>query len=97
MDVERCVGSGMCVLTAGEVFDQRPGDGKVVVLTPEPPADVWDCVREAVDRCPVAAIAVSTDRRPPHRGRENPGRRGEESFTSDEVCGKPTLPATPNI
>ncbi|MFI6225881.1 ferredoxin [Micromonospora echinospora] len=59
VDVERCVGSGMCVLTAGEVFDQRPDDGKAVVLRPVPPADTRDSVREAADRCPVAAIVLS--------------------------------------
>ncbi|MFD1931462.1 MULTISPECIES: ferredoxin [Nonomuraea] len=64
VDTERCIGSGMCVLTAGEVFDQRQDDGKVIVVRPEPPAETWDAVREAVDLCPAAAIAVSTGRRP---------------------------------
>ncbi|WP_405096456.1 ferredoxin [Micromonospora sp. NBC_01412] len=63
MDAERCVGSGMCVLTVGEVFDQRQDDGKAFVLRPEPPAETWDSVREAVDLCPAAAIVLSTDRR----------------------------------
>ncbi|MCX5340755.1 ferredoxin [Streptomyces atratus] len=60
VDAERCVGSGMCVLTAGEVFDQRQDDGKAIVLRPEPPAETRDSVREAVDLCPAAAIALST-------------------------------------
>ncbi|WP_328822497.1 ferredoxin [Micromonospora rubida] len=64
MDAERCVGSGMCVLTVGEVFDQCQDDGKVIVLRPEPPAETQDAVREAVDLCPAAAIALSADRRP---------------------------------
>ncbi|MQS34751.1 ferredoxin [Streptomyces katsurahamanus] len=59
VDAERCVGSGMCVLTAGEVFDQRQDDGKVIVLRPEPPAEMQDSVREAVDLCPAAAIVFS--------------------------------------
>ncbi|MCX4734825.1 ferredoxin [Streptomyces sp. NBC_01363] len=59
VDTERCVGSGMCVLTAGEVFDQREEDGKAIVLRPEPPADTRGSVREAVDLCPAAAIALS--------------------------------------
>ncbi|MFF1648192.1 ferredoxin [Streptomyces sp. NPDC058240] len=59
VDTERCVGSGMCVLTAGEVFDQREEDGKAIVLRPEPPADTLDSVREAVDLCPAAAIVLS--------------------------------------
>jgi ferredoxin len=61
VDVERCVGSGMCVLTVGEVFDQRPEDGTAIVLRPEPPADLQDAVRRAVDLCPAAAITLSTD------------------------------------
>ncbi|RKR91952.1 ferredoxin [Micromonospora pisi] len=64
VDAERCVGSGMCVLTVGEVFDQREDDGRAVVLRPEPPAETWELVREAVDLCPAAAIVLSTDRRP---------------------------------
>ncbi|BCL17748.1 ferredoxin [Micromonospora sagamiensis] len=63
VDAERCVGSGMCVLTVGEVFDQQD-DGRAVVLRPEPPAGTWDAVREAVDLCPAAAIVLSTERRP---------------------------------
>ncbi|MFD7617589.1 ferredoxin [Streptomyces sp. NPDC059802] len=59
VDTERCVGSGMCVLTVGEVFDQREDDGKAIVLRPEPPADTRDSVREAVDLCPASAIVLS--------------------------------------
>ncbi|WP_084962896.1 ferredoxin [Thermoactinospora rubra] len=56
VDAGRCIGSGMCVLTAGEVFDQSEDDGKVVVLRPEPPAESWEAVRRAVDLCPSAAL-----------------------------------------
>ncbi|MFJ7195467.1 MULTISPECIES: ferredoxin [unclassified Streptomyces] len=59
VDAGRCVGSGMCVLTAGEVFDQGEADGKAIVLRPEPPADTWDSVHAAVDLCPAAAIVLS--------------------------------------
>ncbi|WP_151769700.1 ferredoxin [Streptomyces abyssomicinicus] len=59
VDTERCMGSGMCVLTAEEVFDQREDDGKVVVLRPEPPAGDRDAVREAVGLCPAGAITLS--------------------------------------
>ncbi|MEV8128125.1 ferredoxin [Streptomyces sp. NPDC085944] len=61
VDSERCIGSGMCILAAGEVFDQREDDGTVVVLRPEPPADTWDAVREAARLCPTAAITFWTD------------------------------------
>ena len=59
VDGERCIGSGMCVLTAGEVFDQDPDDGTAIVLRPEPPAGARDAVRAAAGRCPAAAIALS--------------------------------------
>ncbi|MFD5433562.1 ferredoxin [Kitasatospora sp. NPDC127067] len=66
MDAERCIGSGMCVLTAGEVFDQREDDGTSVVRQPEPPAGALDAVREAVALCPASAISLSAD--PRHQG-----------------------------
>ncbi|MFI6391667.1 ferredoxin [Nonomuraea sp. NPDC050547] len=59
-DTERCIGSGMCALTVGEVFDQSEEDGRVVVVRPEPPAETRDAVRQAVDRCPAGAIAISS-------------------------------------
>ncbi|MGW8066173.1 ferredoxin [Streptomyces ziwulingensis] len=58
-DTGRCVGAGMCALTAGAVFDQHADDGTVVVLRPEPPAGTWAAVREAVAVCPAAALALS--------------------------------------
>ncbi|MET8544000.1 ferredoxin [Kitasatospora sp. NPDC004799] len=62
VDAERCIGSGMCALTAGEVFDQDPEDGTSVVLRPEPPEEALDAVRAAVQLCPGAAISLSADR-----------------------------------
>ncbi|MFF3781377.1 ferredoxin [Streptomyces sp. NPDC001933] len=64
VDTGRCVGSGMCVYTAGEVFDQGEDDGKAIVLRPEPPAGTRDSVRRAVDLCPAAAIALSASGTP---------------------------------
>ncbi|MFG3216027.1 ferredoxin [Streptomyces tendae] len=72
-DSERCIASGMCILAAGEVFDQREGDGTVVVLRPEPPADTWDAVRDAARLCPTAAITLSAD------GRSGTSRRTPSS------------------
>ncbi|WP_329351958.1 ferredoxin [Streptomyces sp. NBC_01261] len=31
-DLDRCVGTGQCVMTAPEVFDQSDDDGTVMVL-----------------------------------------------------------------
>ncbi|MEV4318686.1 (4Fe-4S)-binding protein [Actinocrispum sp. NPDC049592] len=53
-----CVGAGMCVLTAPEVFDQDD-DGIVTVLQPEPGADEQDAVRQAATLCPSGAVKVS--------------------------------------
>ncbi|MFD8824358.1 ferredoxin [Streptomyces sp. NPDC059605] len=58
-DTGCCVGSGMCALTAGEVFDQGEHDGKVVVLRPEPSDGERDLVREAVGLCPAGAITLA--------------------------------------
>jgi ferredoxin len=49
----------MCVLTAGEVFDQSEEDGTVVVLLPEPPAGKEGAVRRAVQVCPSGALSIS--------------------------------------
>jgi len=56
-DREVCVGAGMCVLTAPEVFDQDD-EGIVTVLLPEPPADEEDAVRQAATLCPSGAVKL---------------------------------------
>ena len=52
-----CVGAGMCVLTAPEVFDQSEEDGTVLVLDPEPSAARQAAVRRAVQVCPSGALS----------------------------------------
>jgi ferredoxin len=52
VDRERCVGAGMCALTAPEVFDQDDEDGRVVLLDPAGAAGV------AAQVCPSGAITV---------------------------------------
>jgi ferredoxin len=54
-DRDVCIGAGLCVMAAGEVFDQDD-DGLVVVLD-ERPADV-PAVREAVANCPSGALSI---------------------------------------
>ncbi|MEU9889379.1 ferredoxin [Sphaerisporangium album] len=58
-DTDVCIGAGMCVLTAADVFDQSEEDGTVVVLLPEPPADKEGAVRRAVQVCPSGALSIS--------------------------------------
>ncbi|WP_414940047.1 ferredoxin [Amycolatopsis sp. cmx-11-51] len=54
VDRERCVGAGMCVLTAPEVFGQDEVDGRVRLLEPEP-AEIGDVVQ----LCPASAITAN--------------------------------------
>ncbi|WP_394326964.1 ferredoxin [Actinoplanes awajinensis] len=58
LDQDKCVGSGQCVMTAPEVFDQRDEDGIAVLLTAAPDAGQTDVVREAAALCPALAITV---------------------------------------
>ncbi|MBF6164936.1 ferredoxin [Streptomyces gardneri] len=58
VDRERCIGAGMCVLTAPEVFDQDTEDGRVVPLDRTPAPEGQPAVREAVQVCPSGAITI---------------------------------------
>ena len=58
VDRDRCQGAGMCALTAPEVFDQDDEDGRVLLLTPTPPAPRRQSARMAAGLCPAAAITV---------------------------------------
>jgi ferredoxin len=60
-DVERCCGSGNCVLIAPEVFDQTQDEGVVVVLRPQPPEHLHGAVLEAARVCPTQAIGLRPD------------------------------------
>ncbi|TDC52518.1 ferredoxin [Micromonospora sp. KC207] len=59
VDRDACCGSGNCVLTAPDVFDQDDADGLVLLLRPEPPPEATDRVRRAVGLCPAAAIHLT--------------------------------------
>jgi ferredoxin len=54
-DRDVCIGAGMCVMTAEEVFDQGD-DGIVVVLEVEVPAEHADAAARAVASCPSGAL-----------------------------------------
>lgn len=58
VDRDACCGSGNCVLTVPAVFDQADEDGLVVLLQPEPAADLHQLVRRAADICPAGAIKL---------------------------------------
>ncbi len=58
-DRDVCVGAGMCVLTAPEVFDQDE-DGLVKLVRPTPDEGEEEAVaREAVSLCPSGAIQIA--------------------------------------
>ena len=57
-DRDVCIGAGLCVLAAEDVFDQDD-DGIVVVLD-ERPAD-GAAAREAVANCPSGALSLVED------------------------------------
>ncbi|MET8955896.1 ferredoxin [Streptomyces sp. NPDC004393] len=56
VDRERCIGAGMCALTAPEVFDQDPDDGRVLLLHAEPPTAHRAAAQMAAGVCPSGAI-----------------------------------------
>jgi ferredoxin len=57
-DLETCIGAGVCVLTAPDVFDQDSEDGTVRVLVELIPTAEERDVREAVELCPSAALSI---------------------------------------
>lgn len=58
-DTGRCVGSGMCALTAPELFDQSDEDGTVVLLRPEPADPQQQAAEDAVRQCPSGALRLT--------------------------------------
>jgi ferredoxin len=59
LDQDRCIGSGQCVLSAPDVFDQRDDDGIAVLLEETPDAGAEEGTREAARICPALAITVA--------------------------------------
>lgn len=58
VDRERCIGAGMCALTAPEVFDQDPDDGRVLLLQAEPPTTHRAAAQTAAGVCPSGSITL---------------------------------------
>ncbi|MEV0059196.1 ferredoxin [Nocardia sp. NPDC050718] len=68
VDRERCIGAGMCALTAPDVFDQDPDDGRVLAHATTRAAEWEQAVHEAVLLCPSGAITfVSRESSSPTR------------------------------
>lgn len=58
IDRDACAGTGLCAMTAPEVFEQDALDGRVRLREAHPDADLMEPVREAVDLCPTAALVL---------------------------------------
>jgi ferredoxin len=56
---ERCIGAGLCVLTAPEVFEHDDEEGLVSVLDPTPPTEHHVDVRLAGELCPANAVHLT--------------------------------------
>ncbi|MET9801647.1 ferredoxin [Streptomyces sp. NPDC006368] len=59
VDRDRCLGAGMCALSAPRVFDQDEDEGLVTLLNARPPQEQHAAVRVAAGVCPAAAITVT--------------------------------------
>lgn len=57
VDHDLCIGCGLCADECPLVFEIRD-DGYSWVIDEEPPENEWDCIREAVEVCPVEAISI---------------------------------------
>ncbi|MCH0541756.1 ferredoxin [Streptomyces sp. MUM 203J] len=58
IDRDRCVGAGMCALTAPAVFEQEQEEGLVLLLDHRPPHDQHTAARLAAGLCPASAVTV---------------------------------------
>lgn len=58
VDKDRCLGSGNCMFTAPDVFDQSEDDGTVILLATHPEGALSEAVNQAARSCPGKAIKV---------------------------------------
>ena len=59
VDPNKCVGQGMCVLYAPEIFTLSDDDGRAQVPQQLVQADHEDAVRQAMQACPEQAISIT--------------------------------------
>lgn len=60
VDFDLCESNAICMDIAPTVFEVRDDDF-LYVLNENPPEELWDKVREAADRCPKQAIALTDE------------------------------------
>lgn len=58
IEPDKCVGAGLCVLSAPDVFDQREDEGVVLLLIDSPGAERTEDIEEAAALCPARAIQL---------------------------------------
>ena len=58
VDRDRCASTGGCEALAPEVFEIGD-DGALVILQPEPPAELMSAVQEAIAGCPTRALRLA--------------------------------------
>ncbi|MFF8277119.1 ferredoxin [Streptomyces lateritius] len=58
VDRERCIGAGMCAMTAPDVFDQDPDEGLVLLLDADPSPAQRPAAHMAAGLCPAGAITL---------------------------------------
>lgn len=63
LDRDKCIGSGLCVLTAPDVFGQDPLDGRVRLLVGRLGSS--EAEMRAADLCPSGALSLDDDRAAP--------------------------------
>lgn len=56
VDLDACVGCGLCENTCADVFTME--EDKAIVIGNSIPANAIDCAKEAAASCPVEAIKI---------------------------------------
>lgn len=57
----KCIASGVCMLTCPEVFGQRDSDGVVQVLNARPPLTLLKKVQDVVSSCPSQVFYIEDE------------------------------------
>ena len=57
VNLDECIGCGLCEETCPEVFEMSDDD-KAVVKVDEVPAGLQDACKDAAEQCPVEAISI---------------------------------------
>lgn len=59
LDLDKCIGAGLCVQVAPTLFDQNQEDGLARVLNGSPSGGEQENARAAEKICPARAIMIS--------------------------------------